>query len=405
MFFRQPERTIVLIAQDLSHWPVAELAAGANTAAGNCGLRLVSLDFHRSAERERAILQVADEADLAGVIFLWDYAPDNLNCYRHLARTHPCVQVVDPKPIPELDFVGVDEYRGGQLAVQHLLGFGYRQIGHATLQPCLSGVRDRERAYRDALRTAGLAPRPEWTLILPYGFTSSDRVQRTRLIRSFLAGASRPKALFACADWVASEIVECAYDLGLTIPEDLAIVGYDDSLPYSQTGLPLTTVRIDARQIGGLAVGRLVQLGQGSIGASAGRLLLSPLLVVRESSVGLQSATERWEAGIRYIQDNYRTGVSARDVAAVVGLEPHYFSHRFRTVFGRRFTQYVQEIRLRHATELLETTDHTVEGIASESGFRSLNHFYTLFRRAYQLSPHAYRRLQAKGGEAANFSA
>lgn len=402
--FRQPERTIVLIAQDLSHWPVAELAASASRAAGSSGYRFVSLDFHRSAERERTVLEMVAEAEVAGAIFLWDHHSANLDLYRRLTRTRPCVQVVDPKPIPDLDFVGIDDYRGGQLAVHHLLGLGYRRIGHATLTPCLTGVRDRERAYEDSLRAAGLTPRSDWTLALPYGFAPGDRAERARLSRAFLMRPSRPKSLFACADWVASEIVESAYDLGLDIPGDLVIVGYDDSLPYSQTGLPLTSVRIDARQIGRLAVERLIQRREGSVKAPA-CCLLPPLLVVRESSVGLLAAAERWEAGTRYIEDNYRDGISAGDVAAVVGLEPNYFSHRFRSVFGRRFTDYVQELRLRHATELLETTDGTVEGIAIEAGFRSLNHFYTLFRRAHQLSPHAYRRLQAKGGEGANFSA
>lgn len=405
MFFGQPDRTIILIAQDLSHWPVAELAASANEAAGGYGFRLVTVDFRRSGERERALLQEIEKEDLAGVIFLWDHAPDNLDHYHDLTRRHICIQVVDPKSIRGLDFVGVDEHRGGHLAAQHLLGLGYRQIGHVTLQTELSGVRDRGRAFRDAIWTAGLTIRPEWSLELPYGFSSDDRASRTQLIRAFLAQETLPKALFACADWVANEVIECAYDLDVAIPGELAIIGYDDSLPYSQTGLPLTTVRIDRRQIGRLAVEQVMRRRQGPVSAMATQLLLPPVLVVRESTVGMHSPTDRWEAALVHIHDNYRNGVSAQDVASVVGLEPHYFSHRFRAVFGRRFTQYVQELRLRSATELLETTDRTVEEIAEQSGFRSLNHFYTLFRRSHQLTPHAYRRLQSKSGGTANFSA
>ncbi len=389
---RRREQTLVLVAQDLAHWHVGEIAASANCATTANGYHLVSLDFHRSAERERELLEAVCDADVAGVIFLWDHAPCNLDLYACLARSRPCVQVIDPKPVAGLDFVGVDEYSGGLLAMRHLINLGHRQIGHITLDVPMQCLRDRHQAYVDALRQAELPMHSDWVLQLPYGLLEADHTRRVPVIQRFLTQPQPPKALFVCADWVASEVIECAHELGLSVPEDFAVVGYDDALPYCLTRVPLTTIRIDPQQIGRLAVERLFLRVRDGVPAEPCIILIPPTLVVRESSAHTTATTERWAFVIRYVHNNFRRDVSAREVAGLVGLDAHYFSHQFCRAFGRRFIDYVHELRLQYATQLLITTDHTVENVAYDAGFGSVNYFYTLFKRAYQVSPHAYRK-------------
>lgn len=389
----------MLMAQDLAHWYVGELVASANWTATANGYHLVSLDFHRSPERERELLLAIRDVHVGGIIFLWDHSPLNLELYEHLARDRPCVQVVDPKPIPGLDYVGTDEYSGGLLAVRHLINLGYRQIGHVTLQAPMECLRERHQAYMDVLSQARLPIRRDWILELPYGLTDADRTRRLPEIRRFLSQPQLPRALFVCADWVASELIECANEMGLSVPDDFAVVGYDDALPYCMTGVPLTTVRIDLPQIGRLAVERLLLSLRDGVKAAPCRMLVPPRLIVRESSARTTATTERWAFVIRYTQDNFRRDLSAREVASVIGLDAHYFSHQFRQVFGRRFTDYVHELRLRYATQLLVTTDHTVEHVAADAGFGSLNHFYTVFKRTYHVSPHMYRKQHPVGME------
>ncbi len=389
---RNREKTLVLIAQDLAHWHAGEIAASANWTAGANGYRLVGLDFHRSADRERDLLEAVHEADVGGVIFLWDHAAANLDLYARLAHDRPCVQVIDPKPIDGLDFVGIDEYSGGLLAMRHLINLGHRQIGHVTLGASLQSVGERRQAYVDALRQAELPLRADWLLELPYGLTEADHARRVPLIRRFLTQSAPPRAIFVCADWVASEVVECAHELGLGVPEDFAVVGYDDALPYCMTCVPLTTVRIDPQQIGRLAVERLLLRVRDGVLAAPSRILIPPMLVVRESSAHTTATTERWAFVIRHMQENFRRDLSAREVASLIGLDAHYFSHQFCRVFGRRFTDYIHELRLQYAAQLLVTTDHTVENVADDAGFGSVNHFYTLFKRTHGVSPHAFRK-------------
>jgi LacI family repressor for deo operon, udp, cdd, tsx, nupC, and nupG len=389
---RQHARTLVLVAQDLAHWHAGEIAASANLAAAASGYRLVGLDFHRSIERERDLLYALQSVDVAGFVFLWDHAPTNLDLYTHLVQQSPCVQVIDPKPIEGLDFVGIDEYSGGLLAMRHLINLGYRRIGHVTLAAPMQCLRERHRAYADAMHQADLPLRAEWTLELPYGLNEGDRARRLPLMRAFLSQPNRPHALFICADWVASEFIECAQELGLGVPEDFAVVGYDDALPYCLTSVPLTTVRIDLQQIGRLAVERLLLRTRDGVHTPPATILIPPMLVVRESSARTTATTERWATVMRHMQENFRRDLSAREVASLVGLDPHYFSHQFCRVFGRRFTDYLNDLRLRCAAHLLECTDHTVQYIAHDAGFGSENHFYALFKRTYGQSPHTFRK-------------
>lgn len=384
-------KVLVLIAQDLAHWYVGEIAASANQIAQANGYHLISLDFHRSAEREHELLTAVSEAQVEGYIFLWDYFPQNLPLYQHLAAHHPCIQIGDPKPIPNLDHITGDDYSGGMSAMRHLLHLGYQQIGHITLRTSLQAVRERRQAFEDALNQANLRVCDNWLLELSYGFTEASRTERLPEIRKFLSQPELPRAFFVCADWLAVEVIECIQELGLRIPEDIAIVGYDDALPYALTSTPLTTVRVDLQQLGRLAVERLLFRIHNGPQTEPCQLCVPPMLVVRASSAQITPTTERWSFAKRYIQEHFREELTAQQVAKLLGFNSNYFSHQFRQVFGQRFTDYVHQLRLAYASELLLTTDYTINRIAELAGFQSLNHFYTLFKRHYQLSPHLYR--------------
>src|SRR4051812_24895231 len=179
-------KTLVLLAQDLAHWYVGEVAAGANQAALSHGYHLVTLDLHRSPDRERELLQAIYEAQVQGCIFLWDHSPSNLYLYARIVAKCACIQLGDRKPIPGLDHITGDDYSGALAAVRHLVYLGYRQIGHLTLRPALDAVREREQAYLDALEQANLPINGSWILPLHYGLTEADRTRRLPEIRKFL---------------------------------------------------------------------------------------------------------------------------------------------------------------------------------------------------------------------------
>jgi DNA-binding LacI/PurR family transcriptional regulator len=392
---RSPQTTLVMLVQDLSHWYVAELAASAQQVALQHGYQLIPLDFHRSPERERALLETILDSQIAGCIFLWDYDPSNLPLYQQVAAKFTCLQIGDPKPIPRVHGMVGNDYEGGAIAVQHLIDLGYRQIGHVTMTPAIDSVTQRKQAYLDALAKAGLQAKPEWMLDLPYGLSDTARNQRYPLIVNFLSQPKLPRALFVCADWLASEVIECIQELGLRVPDDLALVGYDDAMPYALTSIPLTTVRVDLHEVGKVAVERVLFLLQNpACEVEPARVSIPPTLVVRASSIDVTPTSERWDFVMRYVQDHFREDISVAQIAGKFGFDPNYFSHRFTQVFGKRFTEHVNHLRLQYAAQMLLTTPHTVEHIAESSGFQAVNHFYRQFKRAYAVSPHAFRKQQ-----------
>lgn len=263
--------------------------------------------------------------------------------------------------------------------MRHLLHLGYQRIGHVTLQTSLQSVTERRQAFVNSLRHANLPIRDEWLLELSYGLTETARAERLPEIRKFLAQPELPRAFFVCADWLAVEVIECIQEIGLRIPEDIALVGYDDALPYALTSTPLTTVHVDLQQLGRLAVERLLFRIRNGAQTEACQILLPPMLVVRASSAQIAPTTERWTYAKRYIQEHFREELTAQQVAKLLGFNSNYFSHQFRHIFGQRFTDYVHQLRLTYATELLLTTDYTINHVSELSGFQDLNHFYTLF--------------------------
>jgi LacI family transcriptional regulator len=135
--------------------------------------------------------------------------------------------------------VGIDEKRGGDLATAHLAGLGHRRIAYlsAALVPRQTD-RSRVHGYRRALRRAGIEPAKELVWRLRPG---SEEERHTRM-RELLTQPERPTAVFAASDITAIELMSCASELGLRVPEDLSVVGYDDIMLARTPMIALTTV-------------------------------------------------------------------------------------------------------------------------------------------------------------------
>ncbi len=96
---------------------------------------------------------------------------------------------------------------------------------------------------------------------------------------------------------------------------------------------------------------------------------------------------------INYIKANYRTNISIAELAQVFSLTPNYCGYLFKKVMGITFNDYVNTLRLKHACNSLLNTNHSINEIASDSGFNSLEYFHTTFKRFYGITPAKYRAL------------
>lgn len=148
--------------------------------------------------------------------------------------------VIDPSGTPSQDRfeVRIDNWAGGWEVGRHLLELGHRRFGVITGDPAMACFPARLDGFRSALREQGvhldgrlLASGDNWT--------EESRVQALRM----LSRADRPTAIFACSDTQAYGVYDAAHQLGLDIPRDLSVVGFDDIESVRHLGPPLTTVR------------------------------------------------------------------------------------------------------------------------------------------------------------------
>ena len=172
---------------------------------------------------------------------------------------------IDPHAGPtHMPTVDADNLEGAVLATEHLLRLGHRRIGFLGGRPDLESARLREEGYRTALRAAGIEVDPDLVRVGGY----QPRVAAGPA-RELLTLPDRPTAVFAANDLTAIGTMQVARDLGLSVPEDLSVVGFDDVPESALTQPPLTTVSQPLQQMGSEAVRLLIRL-MNSPGAGSG---------------------------------------------------------------------------------------------------------------------------------------
>lgn len=175
-------------------------------------------------------------------------------------------------------FVDVDNRAAARQATEHLIGLGYREIACITnAELKYTAAADRLQGYRDALEAAAI---PYDERMVRYGNFSPESGYEQ--MHSIHEDGARPRAVFVASDVVAIGAIAAIHEAGLRIPEDVALVGFDD-VPLSRyLDPPLTTVHLPAREMSRLACSMLMQLIAGEAPAE-GQVLLKTDLVIRKS--------------------------------------------------------------------------------------------------------------------------
>jgi LacI family transcriptional regulator len=176
-----------------------------------------------------------------------------------------------------LPTVDSDNLAGATTATEHLLELGHRRIGFLAGRPDLESARLRERGFLDALERAGIEPDPELILVGGYNAESAEEPARR-----LLGMEHRPTAIFAANDASAIRTVEVARSLGLRVPEDVSVIGFDNVPESALCDPPLTTIDQSIKELGARAVRLLLALIDGRE-VPASPVMLPTRLVVRRS--------------------------------------------------------------------------------------------------------------------------
>ncbi|MEW9528394.1 LacI family DNA-binding transcriptional regulator [Microbispora sp. NPDC049125] len=267
----------LVFAELESPWAM-ELVRGVESVAGEAGASVVITVLHSHAEPGRDWLDRLAARRTDGVILVGSRLSSRQ--YGQLgARSIPFV-VVDPEGEPPGDAssVGATNWHGGLAATRHLLDLGHRRIGMITGPAGMLCSRARVDGYRAALETMGVEVDP--ALIRQGDFlVGSGREQGHAL----LSLDDPPTGIFGGSDLQAFGVLEAARRLGLRVPDDLSVVGFDD-LPLARSAWPpLTTVHQPLQEMAALAA-RMVLGVSGGDTREPRRVELATDLVVREST-------------------------------------------------------------------------------------------------------------------------
>ncbi len=172
--------------------------------------------------------------------------------------------VLDGRAGPDEPVVGIEEERGAHDVADHVLGLGHRRLAVVAFQPLTSGMRntvaDRRLAgYRAACREHGIDPA---TLLVVDG-VAYDRAAMAAIGRELLARPEPPTAVLCMSDEMAVGVIDAARALGLRVPEDVSVTGFDDTMTAATADPPLTTVRQPHADKGAAAVRMLLADGAG----------------------------------------------------------------------------------------------------------------------------------------------
>jgi LacI family transcriptional regulator len=188
------------------------------------------------------------------------------------------IVAVDPHAGPSnLPSVHSDNLAGAITATAHLIELGHRRIGFLAGRPDLESARKREQGYRDALAAAGIPLDPELIRVGDYDLEMSE-VPARQLLSLF----DRPTAIFAANDLSAIQTMHVARSLGLSIPGDVSVIGFDNIPESALTAPPLTTIDQSIQEMGRRAVELLIDLIEGNA-EPPGQVTLPTRLVVRQS--------------------------------------------------------------------------------------------------------------------------
>jgi LacI family transcriptional regulator, galactose operon repressor len=282
-------KTLGMVISDITNPFFPLVIRGAEDAASAQGYFLITFNTDDHLERERQVLLLLRSRRVDGLLLV--VAPNSGDNSHIDALTEDGIPIVCLDRIPDskkiLDSVLVDNVKGTQMCIQHLIMRGHTRIAIITGSLVLKNARERLKGYELALAEAGLEI--DRGLVLEGDFREEAGL---RLGKELLLRYKRPTALFVSNAMMTLGVLEALEEIGLSCPEDIALATFDD-LPEARVFRPhLTAVRQPCYQIGYQGAELLLRRIQGELPSKPVTIRLEPELKIRESTSLIVAAAE-----------------------------------------------------------------------------------------------------------------
>ncbi|MBB5911695.1 DNA-binding LacI/PurR family transcriptional regulator [Nocardia transvalensis] len=264
-----------VMVSDLRNPFFADVVEGMDTAARQAGLELILNTGRRSAARERTALESLEAFRPGGIILLSPVLP--AAAIREAAYQCPVVLVSRSSSVSTIDTVNDDGETGVALAVDHLVSLGHRRIVHFDGGAAFTAA-PRRRGYLTAMDRHGLEP-----MVIPSEHTDAAGIAAVQKLLKVFSPSTFPTALVCGNDFNAVGAMSALAEAGLRVPQDVSLVGYDNSSLAALRHVSLTTIDQPRVEIGRLAVAALAErLREGR--TTPVRRRVPPALVVRATT-------------------------------------------------------------------------------------------------------------------------
>ncbi|MEX3007658.1 LacI family DNA-binding transcriptional regulator [Hoeflea sp. TYP-13] len=274
---RRQTGTIVALVPDIGNSHFSNILNGIESVCAENDLNVLIADTRKSSMSRTRLQTYFSHNNFDGIVILdgeisvEEMRGSNLNL-------PPVVTAGEWCSDPTVPVALVDNLKGAELAVTHLIEQGHRSIGHISGLLTHQPGRDRLEAFRTTLSQSGIDPTGAWVCQGDYSLAAGKNAAL-----AWLDMSSRPTAVFCASDRSAFGFISTLHQAGVVVPRDVSVVGFDD-IDVAQHYIPaLTTVHQPRRAVGSSAARHLLALMSGHMPEN--RLLrLDPWLVVREST-------------------------------------------------------------------------------------------------------------------------
>ncbi len=293
--------------------------------------------------------------------------------------------------------VNNDDFETGRNAGEYLLSCGFRNLAYCGVEG-VAWARERLNGFSEAVegRAAHLSSFEE-----PLSWW--EDLRRSRRLSEWLRCQPRPLGIFASNDTAGVKVSNLCGNLGISVPEGAAVLGVDNEDILCELSSPtLSSIQLDCRRIGFEAARVLDTILSGSGGGGApapvARKIKTGKIIERESTRIFVCEDNLVQEAMRYIQASAVRGIRVHDVVDHVDSSRRTLELRFKGSLGKTVYSAILETRIGRAKVLLSGSDKTVETVAGECGFHTVQRFYTVFREFSGMSPGEYRERSRLAG-------
>ena len=273
--------TLGLIITNIMNPFYPELARGIEDKAMEMGYNIILCSTNYDSKLEKYYIEILRSKGVDGIIFSSVESHDP-NIKPLIEGHYPFILVnrkIRSRPLDKkIDYIVLDNFSGGYMAMEHLYKLGHRRIGIVAGSLTTSTAIERTEGAKRLLNKYGLKMDPNQ--LMECNFSKELAYHATQ---KFLSMKPPPTAIFSENDYMALGVREAILDAGLKIPDHMALVGFDDIAFSALRGVEITTVSQNKYEMGALAVKTLIEKIRDGAPSMANQIILEPELIIRNS--------------------------------------------------------------------------------------------------------------------------